>query len=106
MEYNGIYKIKITNDCKSDLKDIFRYICINLKAKEAAKRLMKKIKERIMELSTYPKIHMEIEKFDRNKRKYRRIIVDNYIILYIIDDNKKIVYVTSIFYSRKNYLYL
>ena len=35
----------------------------------------------------------EIEKTDRTERKYRRMVVNNYVILYTIDEPKKIVYV-------------
>ena len=46
----------------------------------------------------------KIEKTDKAKRKYRRMVVNNYIILYTIDEMKKIIYVAHIHYDGRNYL--
>ena len=46
----------------------------------------------------------EIEKTDRTERQYRRMIVNNYVILYTIDELEKIVYIAHIYYGERNYL--
>ena len=46
----------------------------------------------------------KIEKVDRVKRQYRRLVVNNYIILYTVDEKEKIVYIAHIYYGGRNYL--
>ena len=38
------------------------------------------------------------------ERKYRRMPVNNYVILYTINEPEKIVYVAHIYYGGRNYL--
>ena len=73
-------------------------------AKNAAKELMKKIKTTVMNLATSPRLYMKIEKGNRRKSEFRRIVIDNYIILYTIDEDKKIVYISHMYYGGRNYL--
>ena len=44
-----------------------------------------------------------LEEYDRLKREYRRIVINNYILLYTIDESKKIVYVSHMYYGEQNY---
>ena len=46
----------------------------------------------------------EIEKADRTERQYKRLVVNNYVILYTIDEEEKIVYIAHIYYGGRNYL--
>ena len=39
------------------------------------------------------------------KRQYRRMVVDNYVVLYTVDEKKRNVYIVHIYYSGRDYLY-
>lgn len=99
-----IYEIEFTEDCRDEIREIYKYISENLVAKQAARDLMRKMKNIIMDLAESPKLYMKIEKKDRRKRDFRRIVIDNYIILYTIDEDKKTVYISHMYYGRRNYL--
>ena len=99
-----IYKIEFTEDAREEIREIYEYISKNLVNKEAAKRLMKKMRENVMNLAETPEIYKKIEKKDRIKREFRRMVVDNYIILYTIDESKKIIYISHMYYQKRNYL--
>ncbi len=99
-----IYNIEFTKECKKEIMQIYEYISKNLYSEEAAKRLMRKIKKRIMDLSINPRLYIELE--SKNKRKFRRMVIDNYIILYTIDEENKKVFISHMFYARRNYLYI
>lgn len=99
-----IYEIEFTEDCRDEIREIYKYISENLVAKQAARDLMRKMKNTIMDLEESPKLYMKIEKKDRRKREFRRIVIDNYIILYTIDEEKKTVYISHMYYGRRNYL--
>ena len=50
-----------------------------------------------------PYLYREIEKTNRLDFKYHRIVVDNLIILYTIDEEYKKVLISHIFYGKKDY---
>ena len=99
-----IYEIVFTEDSRIEIKEIYEYISNNLVNEKAAKRLMSKIREKVMNLAQAPKLYKKIEKTKKIKKEFRRIIVNNFIILYTLDDDKKIVYISHIYYKRKNYM--
>ncbi len=100
MEYN----IKLTEDFIEEIDEICNYISNNLKALDAANRLREKVIYNILLLEKSPKMHVEINKLSKVKRRYRKIVVNNYIILYTIDEDKKYVYIAHIYYSGRNYI--
>ena len=100
----NLYKIVITPTAYKEMNKIYDYITDNLYAENAAKRLMRKVEEEVEKLKTMPKIHTKIEKVDGLKRTYRRIIVRNYVLLYTIDEKNKTVFVSHMYYGRKNYI--
>lgn len=100
-----IYEIEFTEDCREEIREIYKYISENLEAQVAARKLMKKMRDSVMNLKENPEIYMKIERKDKNKRAFRRIIVNNYVILYTIDEDRKTVYISHMYYGKKNYLF-
>lgn len=100
MEYN----IKLTDEFLDEIDDICNYISNNLKAPDAANRLREKVVYNILMLEKSPRIFMKIEKMAKTERQYRRIVINNYVILYTIDENEKIIYIAHIYYSGRNYI--
>ena len=99
-----IYEIEFTEDSRDEIMEIYEYISKNLVNKEAAKILMKKMRKNVMDLAKAPEIYVKLEKKDRMKREFRRMEIDNYIILYTIDESKKTIYISHMYYGRRNYL--
>lgn len=101
---NQELEVEFTEQCIAELNEIYDYISNILKENAAAKRIIERINQRILDLSMFPEQHMKIGKVDILNREYRRIVVKNYIVLYTIDyDNKKI-YISHIVYKRRNYM--
>lgn len=98
------YKVIITPTAYNEINNIYDYITINLYAEEAAKNLMKKVEEKIQNLKISPKMYNEIEKIDEVKRTYRRLVINNYVILYTIDENNYTVFVSHMYYGGTNYM--
>ena len=98
------YKVIITPTAYKEIDKIYDYITDDLYAENAAKRLMNKVEQEIQRLKDSPKIYAEIEKFDELKRVYRRIVVNNYVILYTIDEDNEVVFVSHMYYGGRNYL--
>ena len=99
-----IYEIEFTEDGTDEIREIYEYISKNLVNEDAAKRLMRKMRKNVMDLAESPKIYAKIKKKDRMKREFRRMVVDNFIVLYTIDENKKTIYISHMYYGRRNYL--
>ena len=68
------------------------------------KLLREKVIYNILLLENSPRMCTEIEKTNRTEKQYRRMIVNNYVILYTINELEKIVYIAHIYYGGRNYL--
>ena len=101
---NMEYSIKLADQFLDEFEEICDYISNKLKNIDASNRLREKVIYNVLLLENSPKMCTEIEKTDRTERKYRRMVVNNYVILYTIDEPKKIVYVAHIYYAGRNYL--
>ncbi len=99
-----IYEIEFTEDCRDEVNEIYEYISEKLVAENSAKKLMRKMRDAVMDLSETPNLYMKIEKKDRNKREFRRMVIDNFVVLYTVDENSKKVYIAHMHYGRRNYL--
>ncbi len=98
------YEIVFSKTCLEEIEENCYYIEKVLKAEQAANRLRIKIMETIRKLKTSSKIYAKIEKTDRAGRDYRRIVINNYVIIYtIIEEDKKIL-ISHMYYSGRNYL--
>lgn len=98
------YKIVFTNDARKEMDDIYYYISDKLYALKAAKKLMRKVDNAIQNLKDMPKRYATIKKFDELKLEYRRILIDNYAVIYTIDGKKKIIYIVHMYYGGSDYI--
>ena len=87
---NMEYKVKLTNQFLDEFEEICNYISNQLNNVNASNRLRAKVIYNVLLLEKFPKICSEIEKTDKTKRQYRRMVVNNYVILYTIDEIEKI----------------
>lgn len=98
------YRVKLTDQFLDEFEEICDYISNKLKNIDASNRLREKVIYNILLLENSPRMCTEIEKADRIERQYRRLVVNNYVILYTIDEEEKIVYIAHIYYGGRNYL--
>ena len=100
-----MYKIIFTDEFDEEIQQIYDYISKNLKEKEIADRFISKVYGRIEDLKIFPKMYIKIEKMDRLHNEYHRLVVNNYIVLYTVDELNQRVIISHIYYKRKNYLF-
>ena len=98
------YRIKLTDQLLDEFEEICDYISNQLKNIDASNRLREKVIYNILLLENSPRMFTQIEKVDRTERQYRRLVVNNHIILYTVDELEKIVYIAHIYYAGRNYL--
>lgn len=107
MDFRNIkFTAEFTDECIEEMAEIYDYITNKLKENNAAKRLMKEVTNKILNLAKAPELYMRIGKSDRLRREYRRIVIKNYIVLYIVDFEKRKVYISHMIYGKRNYLNL
>ena len=98
------YKVIITPTAYKEINKIYDYILEDLYAEKAVKNLMKKVEEEIQLLKYSPKMYAEINKIDKLKRRYRRIVIKHFVILFTIDEDNRVVYISHMYYGGSNYL--
>ena len=81
------YSINITPTFANELEGIYKYMVDNLKVPNIAEKFNKKVKNPIFSLMYFPERFSKI--LISNKDNLRKIIVDNYIIIYEVNSNKR-----------------
>lgn len=97
------YKLKVTPSAEFDLNEIYNYISNDLLAPEAAQRLMGRIEDSITKLCNFP-FQCELSRNELLGQKgYRKLVIDSYIALYLVDEESKTVIITRVFYGSMDY---
>ena len=84
------YQVKINPKAISELDYIYNYIAIEKSASENARAQINRIKNAILGLDTFPESH-QVRTEGRYAGKYRQLLIDNYIVIFRIDELHKIV---------------
>jgi len=98
------YNIEYSKEARQDLIDIKKYIKYNLQEPETAEKLISKIRTEIDELSNNPQIYAIIDDDFINKFEIRKLIVDNYIVFYRVQNYN--IQIVRIMYGRRNWINL
>ncbi len=96
------YKVKINPRAIRELDSIYEYIASDKSAPEAARGQVGRIKKAILNLDTFPQSHQERNEGRYAGKGYRQLLIDNYIAIFRIDEENKIVYVITIQYQGRN----
>ena len=102
MDINN-YEIILTDTAKEELEEIYDYISNNLNEKLASNRLMEKIEQNFLRLENNPYSCMKVCVKPHNEI-YRRLIVNNYIALYDVEEKSKQVIIYRVLNGRMDYL--
>lgn len=97
------YKIILTDIAREELEEIYKYISENLIEVSTAKRLMEKIEQTFLRLEQNPYSCMEVHIKPHNE-VYRKLVIDNYIALYNVEETYKQVVVYRVIYGGMDYL--
>ena len=88
---------------KSDMVDIAKYIGVKLENPEAAERLAEKMIEAAEKLTDMPykcPVYIPVKPL---RHEYRKLIVQNYIMFYWVDEDKKLITIARVVYSGRDY---
>lgn len=96
------YQVWYSLPAKTDLKAIYRYIAVALKAKIAAKNQTARIREDIKGLYLFPEKFPVVEWEPWNGLNVRKMPVDNFVIYYRVSHKERSVEVVRIFYGGRD----
>jgi len=100
---DNIFEIKITDEARHDLEKIYDYISLELKNDIAAKKLIRKIRDSIIRLREFPYMSELLKDEILRKKGYRKIVIDNYIVIYKVNKDERSVIIVRIIYNRRQY---
>ncbi len=98
-----MYTIEYLPIAKSDMVDIAKYIGVKLENPEAAERLAEKMIEAAEKLTDMPykcPVYIPVKPL---RHEYRKLIVQNYIMFYWVDEDKKLITIARVVYSGRDY---
>ena len=100
-----IYDIVISDQAEIDLRGIFEYIAFELQAPENASGQLDRLEACIMDLDHMPKRYRQYE-LEPWKSRGLRVApvapVDNYLVLYIPDDDTQVVTIIRVMYGGRD----
>ena len=94
----AMYKVKLSEIALKELNNIYEYLAIEKVAIFAADRLIKKIYKKLDSLKHMPASFAIYEPHP----DWRIVHVQNYKILYRVDEKQKLVVITRILHSSQN----
>ena len=95
------YEVELSEQADSDLRGIFEYIAFELQSPENASGQLDRLEEQILSLDIMPERYRKYENEPWKSRGLRVLPVDNYVIFYIPDSNKKIVTILRVMYAGR-----
>jgi addiction module RelE/StbE family toxin len=97
------YKVLMTEPAADDLQAIAKYISGELLEPVIAKKLVGKIKEAVMSLDKLPVRHALVADERLAVQGIRMLIVENYIVFYVISEIDETVTVVRILYGGRDW---
>lgn len=96
------YSYNFTEKAEQDFDEILRYISFDLANPIAAQNLGRKIFEKIDMVRFFPESCAIVENEFLSDKTVRKLLVDNYIIYYKANHDKKIITIIRIVYGKRN----
>lgn len=96
------YALRLLRLAEQDLSDILTYIAADRPS--AAERLASEMEKKISLLSTNPYLGRIASEDELARLGYRYLVVENYLIFYIVED--RTIYVHRILHGARDYLSL
>lgn len=96
------YKVWYSLPAKTDLKAIYRYIAVDLKARSTAKGQTDRIRKEIKGLNLFPEKFPVVDWEPWSSENVRKMPVDNFIVYYRVTHEDQSVEVIRIFYGGRD----
>jgi len=95
------YKVKLTPRAYRDLEEIYYYIALEKSSPEKAKNQTERIKKALKKLDIMPQSHQDRQSGQYASQGYKQLLIDNYITIFRIDEEQKLILVVTIQYQGR-----
>ncbi len=99
---NKSMNIHYSNEALDDLKEIYTHLAYELLVPETARRQIDRIRKAVLALEYMPLRHPLVGFEPWNSMQIRQLIVDNYLVYYLVEDEKNLIEIARIFYGRRD----
>ena len=91
-----------TAEAEKDLRGIFEYIAFDLQSVQNAVGQLERLERGIVSLDRMPERFQIYEKEPWRRRNLRTMPVDNYLVFYMVNQEKRIVTIMRVMYGRRD----
>jgi toxin ParE1/3/4 len=95
---------KILPKAKMDLENLFRYISEELYNTESALVMINKFEMKFNDICLFPKAYPIITLNRINHNGLRKVILDNFMVVYLYDEEKDIINIVRVIYAKRDYI--
>ena len=96
------YKVMLYPRAFRDIDNIYAYIALEKLSPENAKGQTDRIWAATETLDSYPSSHQDRLVGKYAGRGYKQLLIDNYVAIFKIDEQRKTVYVVTVQYQGRN----
>ena len=96
------YKVGYSVDALDDLREIYSYIANELLVPETASAQLSRIRKEVRSLDFMSARYALVDWEPWHSMKMHQLLVDNFIVYYLVDDEKRTVTVARIFYGGRD----
>lgn len=97
-----LYDYKLTEIAKNDIDQSIKYIKEDLNNHSAAKKLYSKLLHIIENIKSNPRMYSDCSNYYIDNVFIRKAIIDNYVLIYEIDEKRCCINVLRFLYSHRN----
>lgn len=98
-----MYKLEYLPVARKDMIEIVRYISRELQNPDAADRLAVELVNAAESVLTFPYAAPSYQPIRLLKHEYRKILVQNYLMFYWVDEEERLVTVARVVYAKRDY---
>jgi len=98
-----LYHIEITQPAETDIKEAVKYITEQLLNPSVAGKLLDDSEQAIFSLNNMPHRYALVKDDDLARLGFRFMHVNNYLVFYIIREEKKTVVIQRFLYGRRDW---
>ena len=96
------YQVTLTGRAKADLREIFKYIAVDLQSVQNAAGQLERLEKAIASLDQMPERFRVYDKAKWRERNLHIMPVDNYLVFYISNHDSKTVTVMRVMYGGRD----
>lgn len=96
------YEVIISSQAEEDLRGIYEYIAFELRSPQNAAGQLDRIEKNILSLDTMPNRYRAYDREPWHSRGLRLLPVDNFVVLYIQDEDRRTVTVVRVMYGGRD----